>query len=592
MKKKLHVSLAALLLLFVLFSAKAQTLTPQIFRHQAILRDWTGLVYPNQHVSLKLGIYSGSPTGTLVWEEIDSVTTDVNGLYICYVGTGISTGAGSSASFNLISWGSNNYFLKIAADYTGGSVYTDIGNAQLLSVPYSFYSANTSSFALNINNLADADTTGIAYGDILKWNGTNWVPAKDNHHDTVSYAYNFIPNWHPTGNSVTTTDFLGTTNSNNLVFKTNSVERMRLTSNGKWAIGTSSPLTQTHFVGNDGFQHWGADSIGAPSDSSAGTKFYWYPKKAALRFGQVTNNNWSDSNIGYTSFGEGLNARASGRYSISMGLNNYAKSLNCIAIGRNNYAAIDSGAAAYGGCVAIGDSNYIYITRAIALGYHNRSEDGMCIGYHNRARTGTSSAAFGKDNTADGFVSIALGTKASSATHKGCFAFADATGAVMHNSLDNQFMVRASGGVVLWTDSLQTTGVQLFAGAGSWASISDRKKKDNFIEENPEEILNKITQLKITKWNYIAQSRRIHHIGPMAQQFHSLFGVGESETSITTVDIDGVCLSGLKALEKQTTELAEKINQIETLKAELKSDVDFNSLENRLQRIEQTINNK
>jgi hypothetical protein len=591
MKFKLHIFFFSIITFTLLVSAKAQTVPPQLLRHQAILRDWGGQVYQFTNVSIKAGIYAGSVSGTPVWEETHSVITDATGLYVINIGGGTSTGAGSLSSFNLIPWGSSSFYLKIAADYSGGTSYIDIGNAELLSVPYSFYSLSTGSYTLSLNDLADADTAGAAIGNILKWNGTNWIPARDNHHDTVLFSYNSIPNWHLAGNASPATDFLGTLDTNHFVIKTNATEKMRITNTGKWAIGNTSPFAQAQFSGNDGMQHWGADSLGTPSDTATGTKFYWYPKKAALRIGQVTDNSWTDSNIGYTSFAEGLNAKAAGRYSLSMGINNNAKSLNCIAIGRNNYAAIDSGATAYGGCVAIGDSNYIYITRGIALGYHNDSEDGMCIGYRNRARTGTSSAAFGKDNTADGFVSIALGTKASSAGYKGCFAFADATGAIMRNSAINQFMVRASGGVVLFSDSLQTTGVQLFPGGGSWASVSDKKKKENFNEESPEEILNKITQLKITQWNYKAQNRRIHHIGPMAQQFHSLFGVGENDTSISTVDIDGVCLSGLKALEKQTTELAEKINQIDSLKAELKSDIDFNSLENRLQRIEQTLNN-
>ncbi len=587
-----------LLFSFLLIMASAHLLlgqsAPQVFKYQGVARTLTGATLYNQNLNIKAGIHKGNGSGMLVWEETFATTTDADGLYICMIGTGTTTGAGSLSAFNLIQWQDTSYCLSIAVDF--GSGYTPAGNAPLLSVPYSFYSNNAKSITgLSMDSLTDADTTGIAIGYILKWNGINWVPAIDNHHDTVPWANNFIyNNWHLAGNAAVAGNFLGTVNANPLIFKTNTTEQMRITANDQWAAGTTSPLTKTHFVGNDGFQAWGADTlVGSLCDSSAGTRFIWYPRKAALRIGQVTNNSlWGDSKTGTHSFAEGYNCQASGRYSVSMGYNNVANGRNSICIGRNNYASVDSGQTDNGGLICIGDGNFIDITRSIAIGYHNRAEGGISIGYHNRTRTGSSSAAFGKDNTADGTVSMAWGTKASSATKKGCFIFADATGAVLYNTAVNQFMARASGGVIFYTDSTQTNSVQLFAGAGSWASVSDKRKKDNFKEVNIQEILSQISQLEITKWNYITQSRRIHHIGPMAQDFSAAFKIGESKCGITTTDIDGVCLAGIKALEQTTRELAEKLNELEAMKTDLKLNADFDSLESRLDKIEQTINNK
>ncbi len=590
--KKLVYTLYFFLFLIVGNTMFAQGV-PDIFNYQGIARNSLGAAIINQNITVKAGIYSGSGSGTLVWEETFAVTTDANGLYVCKIGIGVSTGVGSLSAFNLISWQNNNYFLAIAIDY--GSGYVVMGNAQLMSVPYAFYANQSNQITgLSINDLIDADTAGIAIGKILKWNGTNWMPATDKHHDTVLYALNLLsPGWSPAGDTVTGSNYLGTNNAEDLTFKSNNTERMRITANGQWAVGTSSPIAQVQFVGNDGFQVRGDTLSGALCDSSAGTRMMWYPHNAALRLGQVTNTSvWGNSKIGKHSFAEGLNCEASGRCSVSMGINNKAKGLNCISIGRNNYTSIDSGAIAYGGLVAIGDSNYVNITRGVAIGYHNRSEDGISIGYQNRTRTGSSSAAFGKDNTADGFVSIAFGTKASSATLKGCFIFADAAGGVLYNTAINQFMVRASGGVVFYSDTALQTGVQLFPGAGSWSSVSDRRKKANFTVVNTQEILDKICELKITKWNYLAQSRRIHHIGPMAQDFYTAFNFGENNYTIGTVDMDGVCMAGIKALEQTTRALAEKINQIETIKEELKTDANFDALESRLDRIEKTLNNR
>ena len=39
-----------------------------------------------------------------------------------------------------------------------------------------------------------------------------------------------------------------------------------------------------------------------------------------------------------------------------------------------------------------------------------------------------------------------------------------------------------------------------------------------------------------------------------AQDFHALFGLG-TDTTIATLDVDGVTLAGIKALERRTAEL-------------------------------------
>jgi hypothetical protein len=54
--------------------------------------------------------------------------------------------------------------------------------------------------------------------------------------------------WALTGNSITGTEFLGTTNAQPLVIRTNNTERMRVTATGNVGIGTASPTTALHVV--------------------------------------------------------------------------------------------------------------------------------------------------------------------------------------------------------------------------------------------------------------------------------------------------------------------------------------------------------
>jgi uncharacterized small protein (DUF1192 family) len=67
--------------------------------------------------------------------------------------------------------------------------------------------------------------------------------------------------------------------------------------------------------------------------------------------------------------------------------------------------------------------------------------------------------------------------------------------------------------------------------------------------------LTKIAALPIQSWSYKSQAPSIRHMGPTAQDFYAAFGLGESELTITTTDIDGVNLLAVQALEKRTAAL-------------------------------------
>lgn len=94
---------------------------------------------------------------------------------------------------------------------------------------------------------------------------------------------------------------------------------------------------------------------------------------------------------------------------------------------------------------------------------------------------------------------------------------------------------------------------------------------------SPETVLAKVIALPITTWNF----KDLHdgrHMGPMAQDFYAAFGLGGSDTTITSVDPDGVALAAIQGLnQKLTQDLQQKDAQIAGLRqanAELKQSVD------------------
>jgi len=109
------------------------------------------------------------------------------------------------------------------------------------------------------------------------------------------------------------------------------------------------------------------------------------------------------------------------------------------------------------------------------------------------------------------------------------------------------FTARAPGGVRFLTATNQTSGVTLTNGATSWASLSDREAKSTPAPLDHRETLRKVDELPVTSWKYEHDSRR-RYIGPMAQDFHAIFGLGDDDKYLSTLDLDGVALSALQGL--------------------------------------------
>lgn len=176
----------------------------------------------------------------------------------------------------------------------------------------------------------------------------------------------------------------------------------------------------------------------------------------------------------------------------------------------------------------------------------------------------TSTVPGGFHNEAHGSHSFAAGSEAR-AYHDGSFVWADSKTGVFQSSASNQFNVRASGGTRIFSDSTLTTGVVLVAGGGSWAAVSDSTVKKNMRSVNGEEILERLSQLDITRWNYKTQDASVEHIGPMAQDFYRLFRVGDNNTTITTIDPDGIALAAIKELTKKNDRLEAELKELREL---------------------------
>lgn len=139
--------------LFIVGSLIAQA--PQSFKYQAVARDASGNIVADQAVGMQISILQGSISGTAIYIETFTPTTNGFGLINLNIGTGTVV----SGDFATIDWSGDTYFVKVGMLIAGGTSYEDFGTSQLLSVPYALHAktaANT--FSGNYNDLSDAPT--------------------------------------------------------------------------------------------------------------------------------------------------------------------------------------------------------------------------------------------------------------------------------------------------------------------------------------------------------------------------------------------------------------------------------------------------
>jgi len=190
----------------LLFTSLAATVgllaqAPARFSYQSVVRNPANNLVVNGSVGLEVKIRQGSPTGSVVYQETHSLTSNSNGLVTAEIGSGQVV----SGSLSGIVWSAGPYFLEAATDPFGGTSYSLSSTRELLSVPYALYAetagnggggstisagtgltlngnvmdAQTSTPLWNANALQSAPISTMApiLNDVLTWNGLAWIPA-------------------------------------------------------------------------------------------------------------------------------------------------------------------------------------------------------------------------------------------------------------------------------------------------------------------------------------------------------------------------------------------------------------------------------
>jgi hypothetical protein len=202
---------------------------PQSMSYQAVIRNSSNALVASTQVGMKISILQATSTGTAVYVETQTPTTDANGLVSLAIGGGTAT----TGTFAGVDWSVGPYFIKTETDPAGGTSYSITGTSQLLSVPY----------ALNAGSITNAK--GIA---LAKLTTTERAALVSPSVGTLIYnttlnkfqGYTFV-----SGN--TSVNYNNTTGSgSNLIIPTNSGFGQSFTATNTWSINTFGTTLNTN----------------------------------------------------------------------------------------------------------------------------------------------------------------------------------------------------------------------------------------------------------------------------------------------------------------------------------------------------------
>ncbi|MDA3815926.1 MAG: FISUMP domain-containing protein [Prolixibacteraceae bacterium] len=222
--RKLFTILAA-----ILSTASVFAQSPEKMSYQAVIRNSSDVLVTNQQVGMQISILQGSASGTAIYVETQTPTTNANGLVSIEIGAGTVV----SGDFATIDWANDNYFIKTETDPAGGTSYSITGTSQLLSVPYALHAKTAESVSGgvtetdpvytawdkstgisitesqisdlqsylttevdgSVTNEIELPTSGTA-GDMAYWNGSAWVTvaATENEGATLQMIGG-VPTW-------------------------------------------------------------------------------------------------------------------------------------------------------------------------------------------------------------------------------------------------------------------------------------------------------------------------------------------------------------------------------------------------------------
>lgn len=150
-------------LLLIILSNIASAQAPLAIPYQAVARTASGNLISNHLISVRFTIHDGNASGTVLYKEKHTPTTNALGLFSVNIGTGTII-SGTMASIN---WGINLKFLQVELDTTGGNIFIDMGTTQMMSVPYALHAKTVEQNGGKAYLILTGDITNVEADSII-----------------------------------------------------------------------------------------------------------------------------------------------------------------------------------------------------------------------------------------------------------------------------------------------------------------------------------------------------------------------------------------------------------------------------------------
>ncbi len=141
-----------LISLSLVMSALLNAQAPAFIPYQAIARNAAGEPLANSPLNARFIIHNGNATGIVIWQELQTVSTNALGLFTVQLG--------STIPLTNVNWSNGAKFLEVEIDLGNG--FVDIGTQQLLSVPYALHAGS-----VHLNVSATGDTLFVGNGSFV-----------------------------------------------------------------------------------------------------------------------------------------------------------------------------------------------------------------------------------------------------------------------------------------------------------------------------------------------------------------------------------------------------------------------------------------
>ncbi len=158
---------------FALLSLAQAQIPPNAFNYSAVARNAAGQPIATTTIGIQISILKTTTTGTVQYSENHFVNTDAFGLFNLVIGAG----AVQTGSMSAITWGTDNYYIKVGMDAKGGANFLTMGTTQLLSVPYALHAKTAESIVGGGSTNTVGKTYIELFGDITNAQADSIIKA-------------------------------------------------------------------------------------------------------------------------------------------------------------------------------------------------------------------------------------------------------------------------------------------------------------------------------------------------------------------------------------------------------------------------------